>query len=104
MTNEMNLPPGLIAFLYKLRWDIEKIFDEKKNKLEEKKSWAKGPIAHSQQAHFTCLAHNLMVLLGRCLDTNEGIRDVKVDKKRQKRADLVAAVGRERNEILNLMV
>lgn len=40
MTNEMTLPPGLIAFLYKLRWDIEKVFDEKKNKLHEKKAWA----------------------------------------------------------------
>ena len=33
ITNELTLPPGLIAFLYKLRWDIEKIFDQVKNKL-----------------------------------------------------------------------
>ena len=32
-----TIPPGLIAFLYKCRWDIEKIFDEIKNKLVEKK-------------------------------------------------------------------
>ncbi|MEI8141034.1 MAG: transposase [bacterium] len=40
MTSEMTLPPGLIAFLYKLRWDVEKVFDEKKNKLNQKKAWA----------------------------------------------------------------
>ena len=63
MTSEMSLPPGLIAFLYKLRWDIEKVFDEKKTKLHEKKAWATSPTARCQQAHFTALAHNLMVLL-----------------------------------------
>ncbi len=37
LTNEMKLPPGLIAFIYKKRWDIEKVFDQLKNKLMEKK-------------------------------------------------------------------
>ena len=32
----MNIRPGVIAFLYKLRWDVEKVFDQLKNKLEEK--------------------------------------------------------------------
>ena len=104
MTNEMTLPPGLIAFLYKLRWDIEKVFDEKKSKLRETKSWAKGAVAHSQQAHFVCLAHNLMVLFERCLEADEGIRDTKVERKREQRANLVAALARERGEILNPMV
>jgi hypothetical protein len=40
ITNQFTSPPGLIAFLYKLRWDIEKVFDEKKSKLLEKKAWA----------------------------------------------------------------
>lgn len=84
ITNEMNLPPGLIAFLYKLRWDIEKVFDEKKNKLLENKAWAAGDTARTQQAHFVCLAHNLMVLLERCLE-REGLRDRKVQDKRRRR-------------------
>ena len=37
VTSLSNISPGLIAYLYKLRWDIEKIFDEVKNKLSEKK-------------------------------------------------------------------
>lgn len=104
LTNEMTLPPGLIAFLYKLRWDIEKIFDEKKNKLREKKSWAKGVLAHSQQAHFVCLAHNLMVLFERCLEKDQGIRDTKVESKREQRAELAATLARDRGEILNPLV
>lgn len=58
ITGEMTLPPGLIAFLYKMRWDIEKTFDEKKTKLGVKRAWATTPTARCRQAHFVCLAHN----------------------------------------------
>lgn len=85
MTSELTLPPGLIAFLYKLRWDIEKVFDEKKNKLHEKKAWATSPTARCQQAHFTALAHNLMVLIELQLDDEEGIVDEKTQSKRRAR-------------------
>jgi hypothetical protein len=87
ITNEMTLPPGLIAFLYKMRWDIEKVFDEKKNKLLEKKAWACSETSRSMQAHFICLAHNLMVLFEECLDREEGIRDEKVSKKGERRME-----------------
>jgi IS4 transposase len=29
---------GTLSYLYKIRWNIEKVFDEIKNKLAEKKS------------------------------------------------------------------
>ena len=91
MTSEMTLPPGLIAFLYKLRWDVEKVFDEKKNKLHQTKAWACSRVAHAQQAHFVCLAHNLMVILERHLETQEGIIDTKVQDKRKQRSSLLEA-------------
>lgn len=56
------MPPGLIAYLYKARWNIEKVFDQVKNKLNEKKAWATSDIAKEMQAQFVCLAHNLMHL------------------------------------------
>src|SRR5258708_7738141 len=28
LTNEMDLPPGVIAELYRRRWGVEKVFDE----------------------------------------------------------------------------
>jgi hypothetical protein len=40
LTSEMTLEPGLLVLLYKTRWEIEKVFDETKTKLQEKKSWA----------------------------------------------------------------
>jgi len=58
-----TIPPGLIAQLYKARWDIEKVFDEFKNKLCETKAWASSATAKTQQARLLCLTHNLMTLM-----------------------------------------
>jgi hypothetical protein len=63
LTTEMTLPPGILALIYKQRWDVEKTFDELKSKLVEKKAWGSSPPAKSSQAMFLCLTHNLMVLL-----------------------------------------
>jgi hypothetical protein len=85
LTNEFNIPPGVIAFLYKERWNIEKIFDEVKNKLHEKKAWATSDTAKCQQAKFIAITHNLLLIFERHLETNEGITDEKVMRKRQTR-------------------
>ena|GEM_PF-195501 len=74
ITNEMTLPPGLIALLYRMRWDIEKVFDELKNKLQQTKAWASSATAKQIQAQFICLIHNLMRLMQRELAA-EGIED-----------------------------
>jgi hypothetical protein len=77
LTSEMTLPPGLIAFIYKCRWDIEKVFDQTKNKLGENKAWANSVNAKKQQAQFICMTHNLILLLSLKLEKEEGIRDEK---------------------------
>jgi len=104
VTTEFTLPPGLIAFLYKLRWDIEKCFDEKKNKLYEKKAWGITDEAKSNQAHFVCMAHNLLVLLERQLDRDEDLRDEKILDKRRKRLQRleqqIRASGRNPNPMV----
>jgi len=63
LTTEMTLPPGILVLIYKQRWDVEKVFDELKSKLVEKKAWGSAPTAKSTQAQFLCLTHNLMVLM-----------------------------------------
>ena len=63
LTNEMTLEPGLLVLLYKTRWEIEKVFDETKTKLAEKKSWATTTTATEMQAHFVAIVHNLLLLL-----------------------------------------
>jgi hypothetical protein len=63
LTSEMTLEPGLLALLYKTRWEIEKVFDETKTKLVEKKSWATSDTAKEMQAHFVAIVHNLLLLM-----------------------------------------
>ena len=41
VTNEPDLAPGIIAELYRRRWEVEKVFDAVKNKLGQKKAWAR---------------------------------------------------------------
>lgn len=68
-----SIPPGLIAQLYKARWDIEKVFDEFKNKLCETKAWASSATAKTQQARLLCLTHNLMTLMEEQISKRSGV-------------------------------
>ena len=86
ITSLSNISPGLIAYLYKLRWDIEKKFDEVKSKMSEKKAWATSDTAKTMQAQFICLAHNLMLIFDRCLEQN-GIKNTKEDARRKARLE-----------------
>ena len=81
LTTEFHLPPGIIAQLYRLRWDIEKFFDVCENLLAEKRAWGSGPVPAQVQNEFLVLVHNLFLLLNRRLEDEEGIRDQKVQDK-----------------------
>lgn len=81
ITNEMMLPPGIIAFIYKIRWNVEKVYDEFKNIFYQQQAWGKSSTTKCQQALFLVITHNLLVLLEHCLDVEEGIVDEKVRKK-----------------------
>ena len=104
ITSEFTLPPGLIAFLYKLRWDIEKSFDEKKNKLGVKKAWATTLLARTQQALFVCMVHNLLLLLERKLQREEQIRDEKLLAKQRDRLNRLEQTIREAGRTPNPLV
>lgn len=86
ITNLSKVLPGLVAYLYKSRWDIEKIFDQLKNKLLEKKAWATSETAKSMQAQFVCLTHNLMLIFEKRLK-QEGIENQNEDNRRDKRLE-----------------
>jgi len=85
ITSDMDLPPGMIAHLYRMRWDIEKVFDEVKNKSEEKKSWASTETTKAMQIQFICLAHNLMILMEDHLEEDWQITNLAEAKRRQQR-------------------
>ena len=76
---------GVIAHLYRLRWYIEKVFDELKNKVGETKAWASSATAKAMQANFLCLWHNLMLLCEAELEREHGIRNEAELARRAKR-------------------
>jgi len=84
LTNEMTLEPGLLVLLYKTRWEIEKVFDETKTKLAEKKSWATTPTAKAMQAHFVAMVHNLLLLL-QDWQREQGVENTAERARREKR-------------------
>ena len=104
LTTEMTLPPGLIAFLYKLRWDVEKVFDEAKNKLEQQQAWGKSDTAKTQQALFIALSHNLMLMLEKKLEIEEGIVDEKVRRKQAHRLAADSRTARQAGRTPNSLV
>lgn len=81
----MTLPPGLIAQLYRVRWDIEKVFDPFKNKFLERKSWASCPVAKAVQAQFLCLAHTLLQLFEKTVVEPSGVENLAENARREKR-------------------
>jgi hypothetical protein len=84
LTSEMTLEPGLLALLYKTRWEIEKVFDETKTKLAEKKSWATSDTAKEMQSHFVAIVHNLLLLL-QDGHQQQGVENTAEIQRRQKR-------------------
>jgi len=87
LTSENTLPPGIVAFLYKMRWDIEKVFDEVKIKCRENKSWGSSPETKQAQAHFICITHNLMLLLEDRLASENDIANEREAARKKRRAE-----------------
>lgn len=98
LTNERTLPPGLIAWLYRLRWDIEKVFDETKNKLGQKKAWGKSEFTKTQHLLFMCMCHNMLLLFEQYLKNEHGIQDLKSLSKQiqQKKKEILEARQNQR--------
>jgi hypothetical protein len=98
--NDSSVPPGLLAFVYRMRWDIEKSFDEFKNKLGEKKAWATSATAKSMQAQFMCLSANLLHLFEHQLATTESITNVAEEARRAKRLVKASTAAEDHNTVL----
>jgi hypothetical protein len=93
LTNEMDLPPGVIVELYRRRWDVEKVFDEIKNKLGEKKAWATSLVAKAVQGQMIAITHNLMLFYEDRLENDHGVTNQAEDDRREKRAAKMAKVA-----------
>ena len=82
----------------------QKVFDEFKNKLGEKKSWASSAAAKTAQANFLCLTHNLRVLYehrlasaGLCNEAEEKRRSRRLEK----RTEQALKAGRKMPSIIS---
>jgi hypothetical protein len=104
LTNEMDLPPGVIVEMYRRRWDLEKVFDQTKNKLGEKKAWATSLVAKAVQGQMVAITHNLMLLYEDRLEKDHAVTNTAEDKRREKRAatmaKVAAAAGRPASSLL----
>jgi Transposase DDE domain len=85
LTNEPDLPPGILVELYRRRWDVEKVFDQIKNKVEERKAWGTSLVAKAAQGQFVAITHNLLLLYERRLEEEHGVTNEAEDRRRAKR-------------------
>ena len=88
LTNEMDLPPGVIAELYRRRWEAEKVFDAIKNKLGQKKAWGTTLVAKEAQALLIAITHNLLLFYEQDLERRYEVRNVAEDQRRSQRIEL----------------
>ena len=104
LTNEMDLPPGVVAELYRRRWDVEKTFDGIKNKLGQKKAWATSLVAKAFQGQMVAITHNLLLLYENRLESHHGVVNTSEDRRREQRTarflDFAAAAGRPVSSLL----
>ncbi len=104
ITNEMTLPPGLIAYIYKTRWNVEKAFQQFKCRYDQQKAWAKSFEAKSLQANFLCILHNLMLILEDKLEREENITDKKITVNQKKRILANIKIVEEKKLKINPMI
>jgi hypothetical protein len=104
LTNEPDLPPGILAELYRRRWDVEKVFDELKNKLGEKKAWATSSEAKQTQAHFLTITHNLLLLYEQALAVRHEVQNQAEDQRRRERLKAQQQIARNNGQLLSTLV
>ena len=87
LTNEPDLPPGVIAELYRRRWEAEKVFDELKNKLGQKKAWGTSLVAKETQALMIAITHNLLLGYEQELENRHDVKNSAEDERRGQRVE-----------------
>jgi hypothetical protein len=104
LTNQMTLPPGALNQCRRLRWNIEKTFNQHEQKLDEAKAWTANETGKRIQALAICITHNLLKLFNAKLKVEHDIEDTKVikawHKKLDQRIQAARQAGRELPEKL----
>lgn len=103
LTNERTLSAGLLAQIYRMRWDLEKLFDQFKNALNERKAWASSANAKMMQAQFLCLGANLMLLMEHELETRFDLRNEAEIQRRSQRLERMTKTATQADRKVSLM-
>jgi hypothetical protein len=85
LTNEFDLAPGVIAFLYSRRWEEEKCFDTWKNDFSLAKAWGASVAAIENQVRLAVVTSLLVALLVHHRMGQHGIVDEKALRKQARR-------------------
>jgi len=85
LTNEFDLEPGIIAFLYARRWDEEKCFDTWKNDFSQTKAWGASVVAIDSQIRLAIITSILVAMLLYRKMGQYGIEDEKALRKQDRR-------------------
>ena len=85
LTHEMDLSAGVIAELYRRRWDLGKVFAELKHSLGEQKAWGPSLTAKATQGQLGALTHNRLLSYAARLEREHGVRNAAEDQRRQER-------------------
>jgi len=94
----------VLAELYRRRWDVEKVFDELKNKLGEKKAWATSSEAKQTQAHLLTITHNLLLLYEQALEERHEVPNQAEDQRRRERKKEHQQIARKNGQLLSTLV
>jgi transposase len=78
---QTSIPAYQLVLIYKLRWDIEKVFYQLKSKMAQRKSWARSEVAKRHHAIFDYLSHNLILLMELEMKHQGLIDEVKAKKR-----------------------
>jgi hypothetical protein len=103
-TLPVNILPGVIAELYRRRWQIEKVFDNTKNDLKELQGWGKSKESLTVQMHSVAAAYNLIRLFHEMniFENNDAVHEsqVKHEKHCQKLKEKIKAQGLKLNPLI----
>ena len=85
LTNEMDLPAGVIAELYRRRWDVEKVFDQNQEQAGGEEGLGHEPERQATQGQLLALTHNLLLIYEARLEREHGVNNEAEDQRRQER-------------------
>ena len=87
LTNDFDLEPGMVAFMYSRRWDEEKCFDTWKNDFAQAKAWGKSPVAIANQTLLAMItALGAAMLVQRVLGDDDAVDHKSLDKQARRQS------------------